>query len=382
MRHGRRQRSRGAGEVSEQQASPRPRRRRWPYVILTAATVTAVGVTGVLVLGHGEDAKADKGNQQIQTKTAKVLRSTLLEHEELSGKLGYSGKFEVTAGGGGVLTWLPKAGDHLQRGDAVYKANDKPVPLLYGDKPFWRRLESGMDKGSDVRILEQNLRALGYTGFTVDDKFDAKTAAAVKKWQKKLGLEQTGAVDPGSVVVQPGAFRVSTVDATLGMPAQGKVLSGTGTTRTVTVEVPVEKQSLAQEGAEVEVNLPGGRSTKGKVTSVGTVAEKSSEDQGGPGGGGKTVIKVEVELTDPEAAGKLDAAPVRVEFTSRRKENVLAVPVGALLALTEGGYAVEIVQPDGSGKLVGVELGMFAKGQVEVSGSGLTEGATVKVAGL
>ncbi|GAA2838080.1 peptidoglycan-binding protein [Crossiella cryophila] len=364
-----------------EQETQRPRRRRWPYVILTAATVTAVGVTAVLVLGQGGDAKADKGNQQTNSKTSKVLRSTLEEHEELSGKLGYSGKFDVTAAGGaGVITWLPKPGDHLGRGDAVYKVNDKPVPLLFGDKPFWRKLESGMDKGADVKILEQNLRALGYTGFTVDDKFDAKTAAAVKKWQKKLGLEQSGAVDPASVVVQPGAFRVSTVDALLGAPAQGKVVSGTGTTRTVTVDVPVEKQSLAQEGAEVVVNLPGGKSTKGKVTSVGSVAEKTEEQNGV--GGGKTVIKVEVQLNEPEAVGKLDAAPVQVEFTSRRKEGVLTVPIGALLALSEGGYAVEIVQPDGSGKLVAVELGMFAKGKVEVSGSGLTEGATVKVAGL
>ncbi|WHT20619.1 peptidoglycan-binding protein [Crossiella sp. CA-258035] len=362
-------------------SEPRRPRRRWPYVVLTAATVTAVGVTGVLVLGHNEDAKADKGNQQPQSKTSKVVRTTLQEHEELSGKLGYSGKFDVTAnGGGGVVTWLPKPGDQLGRGDAVYQVNDKPVPLLFGDKPFWRKLESGVDKGSDVRQLEQNLRALGYTGFTVDEKFDAKTAAAVKKWQKKLGLEQTGSVDPAAVVLQPGAFRVSTVDAALGMPAQGKVLAGTGTTRTVTVEVPVEKQSLAKEGAEVEVTLPGGKSTKGKVTSVGTVAEKSAEESGPSAG--KTVVKAEVELVEPDAAGKLDAAPVRVGFTSRRKEDVLTVPVGALLALAEGGYAVEVVQADGSGKLVAVELGMFAKGKVEVSGSGLSEGATVKVAGL
>ncbi|MGO1056793.1 peptidoglycan-binding protein [Crossiella sp. CA198] len=372
--------------MSEQEL-PRQRRRRWPFVVLTAATVTAVGVTGVLVLGHGGDAQADKGNQQTASKTAKVLRNTLVEQETLGGKLGYGGKFEITAngGGGGIITWLPKIGDQLGRGEAVYKVNDKPVPLLFGDKPFWRKLESGMDKGSDVRLLEQNLRALGYTGFTVDDKFDAKTAAAVKKWQKKLGLEQTGAVDPGAVVVQPGEFRVSTVEAIVGAPAQGKLFSGTGTTRTVTVEVPVNKQTLAQEGAEVEVSLPGGKSTTGKITSVGTVADKPADEQGGGGGGGgsgKAVIKVEISLNDPAAAGNLDAAPVDVGFTSRRKENVLTVPVGALIALVEGGYAVEVSQGDGSGKLVQVELGMFAKGQVEVTGSGLTDGATVKVAGI
>ncbi|SDL85184.1 Multidrug efflux pump subunit AcrA (membrane-fusion protein) [Lentzea albidocapillata subsp. violacea] len=364
-----------------EQSHQRPRKRRWPYVVLTASIVVAVGVTGVLVLGQGSGAKTEKGNQQPAGKTAPIDRSTLVEQEELDGKLGYAGKYDVTAaGGGGVITWLPKVGDPLGRGDAVYRVNDKPVPLLFGDKPFWRKLESGMEKGSDVLILEQNLNALGYAGFTVDEKFDTRTVAAVKKWQKKLGVEQTGWVDPSSVVVQPDTFRVSSVDVPLGSPAQGKVLSGTGTKRLVTVEVPVARQTLVQEGAQVEVRLPGGKTTTtGKITKVGTVADKPESDKDANAG---AVIKVEVELDDVAAAGKLDGAPVDVLFISRRKENVLTVPVGALLALAEGGYAVEIVQPDGTGKLVAVELGMFAKGKVEVSGSGLDEGATVKVAGL
>jgi multidrug efflux pump subunit AcrA (membrane-fusion protein) len=46
---------------------------------------------------------------------------------------------------------------------------------------------------------------------------------------------------------------------------------------------------------------------------------------------------------------------------------VLAVPVRALLALSEGGYAVETVR-NGVRKLVAVELGAFADGYVEISG--------------
>ena len=57
-------------------------------------------------------------------------------------------------------------------------------------------------------------------------------------------------------------------------------------------------------------------------------------------------------------------------------KDVLAVPVGALLALREGGYALQL--PDGG--LVAVQTGMFAEGLVEVSGAGLTEGLTVVTA--
>jgi hypothetical protein len=49
-------------------------------------------------------------------------------------------------------------------------------------------------------------------------------------------------------------------------------------------------------------------------------------------------------------------------------EGVVAVPVEAVLALAEGGYAVEVGLADGTTRLVGVELGVFADGYVEVTG--------------
>jgi hypothetical protein len=57
-------------------------------------------------------------------------------------------------------------------------------------------------------------------------------------------------------------------------------------------------------------------------------------------------------------------------------KDVLVVPVGALLALAEGGYGVEIEQ-NGQRHLVAVKTGLFSNGQVEVSGPGLAAGAKV-----
>ena len=48
-------------------------------------------------------------------------------------------------------------------------------------------------------------------------------------------------------------------------------------------------------------------------------------------------------------------------------------PVGALVALSEGGYAVQRADAG----LVAVDTGMFAKGLVEITGAGLDEGMTV-----
>jgi multidrug efflux pump subunit AcrA (membrane-fusion protein) len=74
----------------------------------------------------------------------------------------------------------------------------------------------------------------------------------------------------------------------------------------------------------------------------------------------------------------MNAAAVKVAFTASKRENVLTVPVAALLALAEGGYGVQAV--DGTAtKIVPVETGLFAGGRVEVSGDGLREGMTVGV---
>lgn len=49
------------------------------------------------------------------------------------------------------------------------------------------------------------------------------------------------------------------------------------------------------------------------------------------------------------------------------------MPVGALLAVLEGGYAVQIA----GGPVVPVRTGLFADGLVEVTGPAIAEGVTV-----
>ena len=90
----------------------------------------------------------------------------------------------------------------------------------------------------------------------------------------------------------------------------------------------------------------------------------------GPSGSGKSTML--------NLIGTLDAAPVDVTLVSKTKENVLTVPIAALLALAEGGYGVQVV--DGQRTYyVAVETGLFAGGRVEVSGAGLAEGMVVGV---
>ena len=85
--------------------------------------------------------------------------------------------------------------------------------------------------------------------------------------------------------------------------------------------------------------------------------------------GGDPTVEVTIALGSPEATGTLDGAPVTVTITRETRPDVTTVPVDALLALAEGGYAVEVVDGDGTTRLVGVELGLFADGAVQVTGA-------------
>jgi hypothetical protein len=139
----------------------------------------------------------------------------------------------------------------------------------------------------------------------------------------------------------------------------------------VTVKVDASKRNLVAAGDTVDIELPGGKRIPGTVDSVGTSA---SSESNGAGGGGDP--EVQVTITPNGSTDGLDGSPVDVYVTRRKAENVLAVPVGALLALAEGGYGVELAE---SRELVAVETGLFADGMVEVRGDGLEPGVKVVV---
>ncbi len=131
----------------------------------------------------------------------------------------------------------------------------------------------------------------------------------------------------------------------------------TGTTRIVTVDLAATDRGLVEGGRAVEVELPDGSTVDGVVYSVADAVDPPAEEGGDP------TVEVVVALVDPDAAEAPDQAPVDVEVISVAVEDALTVPVEALLALAEGGYAVE--RPDG--ELVPVEVGAFADGFVQVT---------------
>lgn len=362
---------------SEDEAPPRRRRRLW--LVGGAVVVLAVGTAGTVYALRDDDQAAASTDTALPT--APVTRTDLSSATQVDGSLGYGDSYTVLGSDPGRITWLPALGKVIVRGKAVYGVDGHPVPLFYGAMPFWRTLESGMTSGNDVLELERNLTALGYgSGLAVDRTLTSATRSAIKEWQDDLRASQTGTVSPTDVVMLPGPIRVTSLTAVPGGPASGTVLTASGTTRQVTVKLPVSLQEIAKKGAEVRIELPGGKSTTGHVSSVGTVAtaeETNAQSQTGEGTESAT-ITVSITLDKSSDAGTLDGAPVTVGFTSVEHEDVLSVPVNALLAAADGSYSVNVVDDAGRVTSVPVKLGIFDGDNVEVTGK-LTEGAKVQV---
>jgi hypothetical protein len=401
----------GGGGAAEQPPPVATRRRRRGMritLIVACAVVVAAAAGGAAsgVFGGGSQ-KAAASAPSGPPATAKVQRTTLTSSQTMDGQLGYgatsavqalssSGSAQSTQGGGtvsaGIVTWMPSDGDTITRGKPVYKVNQESVPLLYGSVPLYRTLKSG-SSGSDVKMLEQNLYALGYRGFTVDDTYDSNTAAAVEKWQGKLGRSKTGEVKVGDAVVTSGARRVAKAELAIGDTLSGDVLTWTGTDRVISVDLPVQYAELAKKGGDTTVTLPDNTTVTAVVTDIGTPTSSGSSGSGSSGSSGSgssnssgssgsgssnATIPVELKVKDATKLGSYQAAAVSVDFASERRSNVLAVPVSALFALAHGGYAVEVVTGSKT-EYRTVKLGVFGNGMVEVSGAGITAGTVVGV---
>lgn len=348
--------------------------------------VLAAGVVAAVLLGGGGAVAFGRtGHTAAATAppitTAEITRGDLVDTTSVDATLTYSGERTVTSTVNGTVTWVPAAGRELRQGDALYQVDRRPVVLMYGSIPLYRTLEWGIKAGPDIRQLNRALRRLGYgSGITVGDTFTWRTAEAVRAWQKDNGLERTGRVDAAQLAFLPSSVRITSAKIAVGDPIHpGRpALTVTSTKRIVHVDLKVDQQELAKPGAPATIQIPDGKTARGKIVSVGTVAKKAAGAQTAQSP--DPTIDVDIELTDTRQAGRLDRAPVTVTLERQHRSDVLSVPVEALLALREGGFGIEIIGPGGTPRIVAVTTGAYGAGRVEISGAGLTAGMKVGVA--
>jgi peptidoglycan hydrolase-like protein with peptidoglycan-binding domain len=352
--------------------------------VAVPAAIAAAALTGVVAtvaLTGGVPRPAATPRVRVATATVRMtdLDTTLLT----AGTLGYAPARPLTNQLAGTYTYLPAAGSVITAGHVLYRVDDEPVIALRGRMPAWRAMAAGIS-GPDVTELQANMIRLGYasglfsapTGY-----FDSTTAVAVQRWQLAAGTLVTGQVGLGQIVFLPAAIRVGALNSAPGRAAvPGQEPYQVTTTKRI-VSVPVNPTlPPAAVGERVSIVLPSLNRTPGRIAAIGPPPAGQGQAGTGPARTSAAAIAVLTVTPDrPGPTGTGSGVPVQVSLTVTSVRHVLAVPVSALLALSGGGYGIEVVTGRRH-RLVGVTAGMFAGGLVQVSGAGVTPGTKVVVA--
>lgn len=178
-----------------------------------------------------------------------TLSATLGEGPELLAS-GVSGT--VTA-----VSVLP--GQEITAGATVYSADGVPVVAYSGDTVLYRALQVG-DQGEDVRTAQALLGTILGREVPTDGKFRESTAAAVRAYERSLGVTQpAGILQPTWFTHLPAVpFVVDSVDVQLGQPAPAAgevvvtgVAGATGFTLATESAGPAGDYVLVSPGHEV-----------------------------------------------------------------------------------------------------------------------------------
>jgi hypothetical protein len=144
----------------------------------------------------------------------------------------------------------------------------------------------------------------------------------------------------------------------------------TKTERIVTLDVVLADKDKVKVGTAVRIAVPGGEDITGTITSVSPIGSK-------PGtGAAKTdaTFTATIAVTTAVQSDQIEL-PVDVYVSTVLASDVLAVPVSAIVAGTDGTFSVQ----KADGTLVTVKTGQSADNFIEITGDGLDEGTEVIV---
>lgn len=341
----------------------------------TAALIgSAILALPVLSACSTPSAPAKAASPQAKLASATVTKKDLEESSPQTGSLRYGDARDLPTDRAGTVTQVAPAGKVVGNGGVLYRLDTRAVVRLNGKVPAWRPLGPGTTDGADVAQLEHGLRALGYADdLLVDDHWSPATTQAVKDWQDDLGLDETGTIPLGEVVFTDGDVRVQAPVAHAGDRVQPgmPIIKVSDDTRQVTATLDPSQKALAPVGGTVNLTFPDGTATTGKIRSV--VTRPGTEQQ-------QDALEVTVSLPHEPAVDKqLEGSAVQVEFRHVLAENVLTVPVTALVALTTGGFGVQKIGANGALSYVPVTPGVFADTDVEITSDALAAGDKVVV---
>ncbi len=273
-------------------------RRRRRRIAAAVALLAAVAVLAGLVAGTGSSTPTASGNSASAPSGATtVQRRDLVQTDTESGTLSYASPQTVYDRLSGTITWLPKVGQVIKPGQALFKVNGEPVTLMDGTTPAYRDLSSSDSDGEDVLELNRNLVRLGFNpdGIVIDGTWQAATTAGVEALQASLGETETGSLSLGQVAFLPGDQLVSTVNATLGGTGGGSSNSGNPSSSSSTSD-PVDGGTPEFASLETHPSQPSGSGNPGSGHKPGTSTSSKSLKA--------LIALLEAEIAELKAANK------------------------------------------------------------------------------
>ncbi len=185
--------------------SPQRKQRAGRRIGVAAAWLGTVAIVGAAAFLAGrwtfnppESDQPDAIAQSIAVAEGTV-GETLAVTVEVSWKQSASG---INPASGTVTTTPVRDKPTVDAGDTLYTVDLRPVVAAAGEVPSFRDLAQGV-KGLDVAQLQHFLLDSGYYAGPTDGTFGKSTTAAVKAWQRALGVEATGMVAAGDLLFFP-----------------------------------------------------------------------------------------------------------------------------------------------------------------------------------
>ena len=248
----------------------------------------------------------------------------------------------------------------MEEGEGSVVDAAEALAIENAQKAYDEALESynkGVDKAAELQQAEEELEEL-------------QLAAKSETFSPTNALASETPIIVGSYITSEGSA----------VAANSQMYNISSTGVEVVFQIDASDQDMVSVGDSVEVELPSEERIKATISYIDPVV---TQGQNGD------FIEVKLDISSSEGIKVYDQAPVDVFVTSEVSQDVLYVPVNALIALAEGGYALEVFNGESevgvfegvSGvdtTYVGVEIGVFTDGFVEVSGN-ISEGMIVVV---
>ncbi|MBO9521907.1 MAG: hypothetical protein J7518_10265 [Nocardioidaceae bacterium] len=255
-----------------------------------------------------------------------------------------------------VVTSLAGPHSKVETGTVLASVAGEPLVGIVTGGVFYRDLEAGAE-GRDVLALTTAMTRAGW----ITRASDRLGFDAVAAWQRKTGLDAS-TIRWRNLVAVPPAATVGAAEVAVGDPVkQGQaVLTVTAQARAFTCDVADPDPSLTARQLRFEV--------AGADAPVARIVVHV-RDGDSPGA---------VEVT-PAAKAAGESARLGIE-TGGTAEPVLAVPLGAVRTAADGSAAVVVLDGRRS-REVEVRLGASAQGWVELLGTDLEPGTTLRLFG-